>query len=47
MLCMPKMRKYILPKFQNITQNVKTNQFLMVPNKERWQYIAVKNYQLY
>ena len=35
MFCMLKIKKYIWPTFQNITQS-------MIPNKERWHYIAVK-----
>ena len=44
----PKMRKYILPTFPNITQIVKKlANLLMIPNGERWHYIAVKNYVHY
>ena len=37
----PSKIKYILAKFQNITQSVKNK--LLIPNKEGWYYIVIRN----
>ena len=42
MFCLLKVRKYILPTFQNMTQIVRKVNLLMISSKERWNYIAVK-----
>ena len=45
MLFVLKTRKYILPMFQKKTQSLKNKLFfLMIPNREGWNYLAVKNY---
>ena len=36
--------KYILPMLQNITQVVKTSNFLMIPNGKGWHYLGVKDF---
>ena len=44
MFCMLKKKIYILPTFQNIIQSVKKEVILsMIPNGEKWYYLAVKN----
>ena len=45
MLSMLKIKKYILRTFQNITQSVFL--LLMIPKREGWYYIAVKNNLFY
>ena len=42
MFCILKKKKYTLPMFQKITQIVKKVIILMIPNRERWHYLAIK-----
>ena len=48
MFCMPKKKKLCPAYISKLNSNrVKKVMLLMIPNEEKWHYLAVKNYQHY
>ena len=48
MFCMPKKKELCPAYISKLNSNrVKKVMLLMIPNEEKWHYLAVKNYQHY